>query len=403
MFVVTEAFCIDSADLKRRLRTVLFEIILPFWCGPALDREQGGWMAWLDNDLTPDRTRPKGLVLHSRVLWTFSAVHRLQPDPLYRQMAFRAFDYLMDRFLDKLHGGAVWQLDDQGQVRDGAKIVYGQAFLIYALAEFYLAFDLAPALARAVELWGLVEVHARDAAHGGYIEGCGRDWAGVRQRWVWPGRVTPDKTMNTQLHVLEAWTCLYRAAPSAALGLRLRELISIFLRHIRDHRTGHLHPVFDGRWRVRSQATSYGHDIEASWLLCEAAAELGDPDLLSATREAALATAAVTLAEGVGADGGLYHAGKEGRVVDFGREYWPQAEAFVGFLNAFQLGSDSRFLHAAERVWRFVEDHLVDRVNGDLFWRINPDGRPDPTLPKVSEWKGPYHTTRACLEGVRRL
>ncbi len=401
---LTEAQAAGARDLARRAREQLFEHILPFWCGPALDREQGGWMAWLTNDLQPDRTQPKGLILHSRILWAFSAAYQAQPDPLYRQMAERALDYVMNRFWDTQHGGAFWRLDDTGRVLDDTKKTYGQAFCIYALTEFHRVFGSAPALARALELFELIERHAHDARFGGYFEVCARDWSAAG-----PGArlsekdLSEKKSMNNHLHVLEAYTNLHRGSTSPAVQERLRELIRLFLERILDPHTGHLHHFFDEEWRVRSDTYTFGHDIEASWLLCEAAEELGDAASREKTRTAALRLAAVVREEGLAADGGLYYEGKSGQVIDRGRECWPQAEAVIGFLNALELGGDGNYLEAARRIWQYVEQNLVDRVHGEWFWRINPEGRPDPALPKVSEWKGPYHATRACLETVRRF
>jgi mannobiose 2-epimerase len=401
---LAESEAAGARDLAGRVRAQLFDHILPFWCGPAVDDEQGGWMAWLTNDLRPDRTQPKGLILYSRVLWAFSAAYQAQPDPVYRQMAERAFDYLMDRFWDTQHGGAFWRLDDAGRVRDDTKKTYGQAFYIYALAEYHRVFGSAPALARALELFELVERHAHDARFGGYVEVCARDWseAGPDAR-LSEKDLSEKKSMNNHLHVLEAYTNLHRVAASPAVQQRLRELIQLFLERILDPRTGHLHHFFDEEWRVRSDTYTYGHDIEASWLLCEAAEELGDPALREQTRDAAFGMAAAVREDGLAADGGLYYEGKSGQVIDRGRECWPQAEAVVGFLNALELGGDRTYLECARRVWQYVEQNLVDRIHGEWFWRIGPDGRPDPALPKVSEWKGPYHGTRACLETLRRL
>jgi cellobiose epimerase len=401
---LTESEAAGAHDLARRVRAHLFDHILPFWCGPAVDHEQGGWMAWLTNDLQPDRTQPKGLILHSRVLWAFSAAYQAKPEPLYRQMAERALEYVMNRFWDAQHGGAFWRLDDAGGVRDDSKKIYGQAFYIYALAEFHRVFGSAPALARALELFELVERHAHDARFGGYVEVCARDWseAGPDAR-LSEKDLSEKKSMNNHLHVLEAYTNLHRVAASPAVEQRLRELIQLFLGRILDPRTGHLNHFFDQEWRVRSDTYTFGHDIEASWLLCEAAEELGDPALGEQTRDAALRLAAAVRDEGLAADGGLYYEGKSGQVIDLGRECWPQAEAIVGFLNAWELSGDGTYWEDARRVWRYVEEHLVDRIHGEWFWRIRPDGQVDAGLPKVSEWKGPYHGTRACLETVRRL
>ena len=169
--------CSELKDFSQRVSDQLFGHILPFWCGPALDHEQGGWMGWLSNDLKPDRTQPKGLIVNCRILWAFSAVHRSGRTPLFRQMADRAFDFVMNRFWDAQHGGAFWRLDDTGRVMDDSKKIYGQAFYIYALAEYHRAFGAPAALARARELFELIERHAHDSKYGGYLEVCRRDWS----------------------------------------------------------------------------------------------------------------------------------------------------------------------------------------------------------------------------------
>jgi mannobiose 2-epimerase len=391
----------DLKEFSQRVSDQLFGHIMPFWCGPALDHEQGGWMGWLSNDLKPDRTQPKGLIVNSRILWAFSAVHRVRPEKLFQQMAGRALDFVMNRFWDAQHGGAFWRLDDTGRVLDDSKKIYGQAFYIYALAEYHQAFGGKAALERAIQLFDLIERHAHDPRNGGYIEVCRRDWseAGAEAR-LSDKDMNEKKSMNNHLHVLEAYTNLYRAWPEPRVAERLRELIQLFERRILDARTQHFHHFFDETWQVRSDTYTFGHDIEGTWLLCEAAEVLGDAALLKRVQAVALRMVEVTLREGVDADGALSY---EGKVIDPGRECWPQAEAVVGFLNTFQLSGDAKYFAAARRVWDFIENRLADRVHSEWFWRINADGRPDLKLPKVSEWKGPYHGSRACLETLHRL
>ena len=393
-----------ASQLATKLREHLFGHILPFWCGPALDHDQGGWMAWLSNDLKPDRTQPKGLIVNARILWAFAAVHQAKPDALYRQMAERAFDYVINRFWDAKHGGAFWRLDDAGKVLDDSKKIYGQAFCIYALTEFHRAFKSGGALHLARALFERIERHAHDVEFGGYVEVCRRDWseAGPDAR-LSDQDMNEKKSMNNHLHVLEAYTNLYRETQNPTVEQRLHELIQIFLERILDARSNHLHHFFDEQWHVRSDTYTFGHDIEASWLLCEAAEVLDDPPLLQRVRKVALALSETVLTEGMLADGGLGYEGQAGKIIDAGRECWPQAEAMVGFLNAFQLSAEAKYLVAAARVWDYADHNLVDRVHGEWFWRINEDGRPDGKLPKISEWKGPYHVSRACLEAMRRL
>ena len=394
----------DPKAFSKSIREQLFGNIMPFWCGPAVDHEQGGWMAWLSNDLKPDRTQPKGLIVNSRILWAFSAVHQARPEKLFRQMADRAFDCVMNRFWDTQYGGAFWRLDDTGRVIDDSKKIYGQAFYIYALAEYHRAFGAPAALARAKELFELIEQHAHDPNHGGYIEVRRRDWseAGPDAR-LSDKDMNEKKSMNNHLHLLEAYTNLYRVWKEPRVAERLRELIQLFALRILDSRTKHFNHFFDEEWRVRSNSYTFGHDIEGTWLLCEAAEVLGDAVLLKQTGAVALPMAEVVLKEGIDADGALRYEGRGGKIIDAGKECWPQAEAVVGFLNAFQLSGDAKFFEAARRVWDFVENRLVDRVHGEWFWRITPEGGVDTTLPKVNEWKGPYHGSRMCLETLRRL
>ena len=396
-----------AGDLKRfakRVDAQLFRNLMPFWSGPALDSEQGGWMSWLSNDLKPDRTQPKGLIVNSRILWAFSAVYQARPDDLFQRMADRAFDYVMNRFWDAQYGGAFWRLDDTGRVLDDSKKIYGEAFYIYALSEYHRAFSARAALARAIELFELIELHAHDPQYGGYLEVRRRDWseAGADAR-LSDKDLNEKKSMNNHLHVLEAYTNLYRVWKEPRVAQRLRELIDLFEQRILDPRSRHFHHFFNEQWQVRSDTYTFGHDIEGTWLLCEAAEVLEDHPLLEHIRTWVFPMAEITLAEGVTPDGALQYEGKAGRIVDPGKECWPQAEAVIGFLNAFQISGDDKFLRAAMKTYDFIQSHLVDPEHGEWFWRINPDGKPDPQLPKVSEWKGPYHASRACLETMRRL
>ena len=397
----------DPTTLKTfsgRVSDQLFGHLMPFWCGPAVDHEQGGWMGWLSNDLKPDRTQPKGLIVNSRILWAFSAVHQARPEKLLRQMADRAFDFVMNRFWDPQQGGAFWRLNDAGQVIDDSKKIYGQAFYIYALSEYHRAFGSPPALARARELFELIERHAHDARHGGYLEVRRRDWSEADPDARLSDKdMNEKKSMNNHLHVLEAYTNLYRVWKEPRVAQRLRELIQLFQQRILDARTRHFNHFFDEAWRVRSDSYTFGHDIEGTWLLCEAAEVLDDAALRQQAGASALPMADVVLQEGIDTDGALRYEGRGGKIIDGGKECWPQAEAVIGLLNAFQISRNEKYLKAVLRVWDFIENRLVDRIHGEWFWRITPEGQVDATLPKVSEWKGPYHASRMCLETLHRL
>jgi len=390
-------------QFSQAVRNELENDIVPFWLERSVDLECGGFIGQMSNDGTIDTEAPKGLILNSRLLWTFSALYRFSEDNRYLDMARRAYDYLETYFWDNSHGGAFWLVDFQGQPLDDKKKIYGQAFYIYALAEYYLAFGDDRALQLARQLYDLIEMNSRDQIYGGYIEVCNRDWSVAEDLRLSEKDMDEKKSMNNHLHLLEAYTNLYRIQPDTRLRERLAELINIFDMRIADPATGHLHHFFDDQWQPKSANYTFGHDIEAGWLLCEAAEVLDDPDVTSQAQRLALRLARITMAEALDDDGGLCYEGRAGQITDPNREWWPQAECIVGFLNAYELSSDRSFLEAAQKAWDFIEKYFVDKEHGEWFWRIDPDGRADPAEPKVSQWKSPYHNVRACLEIIRRL
>jgi mannobiose 2-epimerase len=389
--------------LADAVRKELTDDIVPFWLGKTVDQERGGFIARLSNDLVVDVLAPKGLILNTRILWSFSAFYRRFGDPACLAMAERALQYLEERFWDATHGGLYWMVDAQGQPYDAKKKVYGQAFFIYALAEYHRATGSKSALARAREVFELLEARARDARHDGYFESYERDWRLSDDLRLSDSDLNEKKSMNTHLHVLEAYASLARVWPDARVRQRLQAVIGVFLDRIVDASTNHFHLFFDEDWSVKSDEVSFGHDIEGSWLLCEAADISGDTAVLTRTRRVALAMAEAVLREGVEADGGVLNEGHPREATGTYKDWWPQAEAVVGFLNAFELSGERRYWDAAQAAWRFIETHILDREHGEWFWGVLRDGRPDPAQPKISEWKCPYHNGRMCLETMDRI
>ena len=381
----------------------LNERLLPFWLERVVDTTHGGFIGRMANDGTIHPEAPKGLILNARLLWTYAAVFRINQAPRCRELAERAYDTIENHFWDREYGGTFWLLGCDGRALDDQKKIYGQAFCIYALAEYYQAFGTGAALERAQQLFNLIEIHSRDRTNGGYVEVCHRDWTVAENARLSDKDMDEQKSMNNHLHVLEAYTNLLRIWPDATLRERLTEILDLFTRRIADPDSGHLNHFFDIAWQPRSTDYTFGHDIEASWLLCEATEVLDDSELTARVRELALRLTQVTLSEGLDDDGGLNYAGQAGVVIDPNREWWPQAEAVVGFLNAYELSNNKGYLEAAQRTWDYIEKHFFDREHGEWFWRIGPDRTPDPHEPKVSEWKSPYHNVRACLEILRRL
>jgi mannobiose 2-epimerase len=389
--------------LTRSATQELLEAILPFWRRYAVDERRGGFIGQMSNDLRVDEAAPKGLILNARILWTFSAAYAYKQNKTDRALARRAYAYLTEHFLDKEQGGYFWELDPNGAVRDDKKKIYGEAFCLYALAEYYRVFGEAQALEQAAQLFELIEAHAHDDRYGGYFEVMSRDWRPCEDMRLSDKDMNEKKSMNNHLHVLEGYTHLLRVCRyQPQLDTRLRELIDLFRRHIINSRQTHLQHFFDDAWTPKSDSYTFGHDIEGSWLLCEAAEVLGDHRLMTEVQSIAIRIARAVLAEGLDTDGGLFYEGRDGRIINPNKEWWPQAEAVVGFYNAWQLTGEDAFQEAAVRCWQFIRDRVVDREYGEWFWCLRPDGTPDPSQPKVSPWKGPYHNGRCCLQIIHR-
>jgi cellobiose epimerase len=394
----------------------LMEEILPFWASRVVDHEQGGFFGRIGEDGRPDPSAGKGGVLNARILWTFSAALRLRPDPAYRAMADRAFDYLLEHFWDADYSGLYWEVDSRGGMLQGRKQTYGQAFGVYALAEYFRATGVPEALARADRLFEDIETHAFDPANGGYWEARGRDWQPIDDIRLSAIDLNAPFSMNTHLHLLEAYTGLVRASDTPRHRDRLRAVLEIVLGRIIDSDTGHLILFQDEQWRPMSGAVSYGHEIETSWLLCEAAETLASDTLATggaADEGAALLArthaAAMRLADGVlehgydKADGGVYYEKSAAGHLDTNKEWWGQAEGVIGFLNAYQLSGRSAYLDAALCTWDFIDAHVIDRVVGEWRTLVTCQGEPVPGFARVDFWKCPYHNARAMLEIVERV
>jgi cellobiose epimerase len=393
----------DLETFQKRVRSELYENIIPFWQKYTVDNEFGGFAGYVGPDLAIDKHANKGLILNARILWTFAAMYRFDANPKYLELAKRAYDYLNSYFWDTRFGGMFWQVDYRGQCVDDSKKIYGQAFYIYALAEYYLATKDAGALARANEMFELVERHSFDKVNTGYCEVCNRDWTVAEGARLSDKDMNEKKSMNNHLHIIESYTNLYRCEHKPKVVEKILGLIDNFTRRIIDRKTFHFNHFFDELWRPKSDSYTFGHDIEGSWLLYEAAEVLEKPALSKKVAEVALEMAQVVFKEGLDKDGGLFYEGRGGKIINSDKEWWPQAEAVVGFLNAYQLSGQEHFLQAALNSWDFIERKIVDREGGEWFMKVSRDGAPDLTDPKVSKWKCPYHNTRTCLEAIHRL
>ncbi len=390
-------------DLARRAEAELRQNILPFWLAHVPHPGRDGFYGEVHNPGQPRESAPRAALMTSRILWTFSAAFRRYGDPAYREMADRAYQDLTANFRDEAHGGYLWSVTADGAPLQTFKHLYGQAFALYSLSEYYRATGVTAARERAIELFRLIEEKTRDHPNGGYFESFTREWQRTPEGQptvIGPGHA---KSQNAHLHLMEAYAALLRAWPDEQVRAAQRELVEVMLTRILDPKTAHLGMYFDEDWTPRSDVISYGHDIEFAWLVTEAATELGDAELLARVRPVAVRIAEVTLAEGVEPDGAIpYDAGPEG-IRNPQRDWWVPAEAAVGFLNAYQLSDDPKFARAAEQQWEFIERHFIDRKNGEWHASLDAQNAVVPRMSKANPWKCPYHNGRACLELVQRV
>ncbi len=389
--------------LKQAMEAELRENILPFWLEYAVDWDNGGFYGEVTSQRTPVRDAPKSVVLNARILWTYAAAYRRFQEPRYLEATQRAYDYLYQYAWDHQYGGFYWMLDHRGNPFLDRKHSAAQAYALYGLAEYYRATEEPPALQLAQQLFQLLKLNSYDTRRQGYLEGCDRRWQPLMDARLSADEPARGKSMDTTLHLMEAYTCLLRVWPSAQLQTRLRELVSLMLDKVFDPAGRHLQPFFELDWRPIPAHISYGHDLEASWLLTEAVALCNDTALLARAQEVAVALAQAVYAEGLDSDGAVVLAGGPQGVTRYEKYWWPQAEGVVGFFNAYQLSGAAHFRDAALRCWEFIAAKLIDREYGEWHRIIERDGTPRPGLNKVGPWECPYHNARACLEIIARV
>jgi mannobiose 2-epimerase len=390
----------NAAGYREEMRKEL-SAILQYWMDYTPDFQQGGFIGRVDETDHPHPDAPKGLVLNSRICWTFSSAYRLTGDERYLTMARRAYKYLIAFFFDREMGGVFWSVDHTGYPLNDRKQIYGQAFCLYGLSEFYRATGEPAALQDAIALFRVIEQYSRDRHRNGYYEAFTRNWQQPGDLRLSEKDANEQKTMNTHLHVLEAYTCLYRSWPDDGLRQQLLDLLTVFDQYIINKDSGHLGLFFNEDWESRSAIISYGHDIEAAWLLREAAEVTGDKKWIERTSDLALQIATAA-AEGLDTDGGLWYE-KEGDHLIPEKHWWPQAEAMVGFLHAWQISGDDSWWQRSLATWEFVRQYIRVPGEKEWYWGVLADHQPMPGQDKAGFWKCPYHNGRACMEIMQRL
>ena len=417
--------------MRLEMQDVLENNILPFWLEKMQDNENGGFYGRIDGSgvLHPDAE--KGAILNARILWTFSAAYRVLEKEELLEAATRAKDYLVDHFIDPEYGGVYWSVDYKGEPLDTKKQFYAIAFAIYGLSEYARATGNREALEYALDLYDCIEEHAFDDEQNGYIEACTREWGKIGDMRLSELDANYPKSQNTHLHIMEAYANLLRCLkemraqeqcdyvpaigsvlpvgisvpPETMVNVEgaLRNIISIFIDKILNPETNHLDLFFDMDWtRGAGHLESYGHDIECSWLLHEAALVLGDENLLEKV-ENVVQKVAKASEKGLREDGSMIHeANLDTGHVDDDLHWWVQAENVVGWFNVWQHFGDEEAFKKSEKCWHYIKENLVDYDNGEWYWSRHPDGTLNTVDDKAGFWKCPYHNSRMCLEIIER-
>jgi len=379
------------------------ENILLYWTTRMIDNDHGGFYGSRDfyDQLNP--TASKGAVLNARILWSFSKAYNVLKKENYLAVARRAYDYLEKYFRDPVYDGIFWELDYRGNPVNTQKYGYAQGFWIYGLVEYYHASGEIAALNTALKIFEILQEKAFDRNRNGYWEAFARDWSFTQDVRISEKDLNENKTFNTHLHLLEPFTTLYKASNDMRVREALKNITALMFERFYNPATGHFHLFFDDDWNVKGDLVSYGHDIEASWLLWEALQAIGDKELTDRYVHQVVHIVEVSALESIDADGGQFYEGNSKGVVDTDKHWWPQAEAVVSFINAWQITNDEKFLDYAFRSWQFIEQYLIDRKLGEWHWKVDRQGKPDTSQVRAGFWKCPYHNSRACFEIIRRL
>jgi mannobiose 2-epimerase len=417
--------------MKREMQDVVENNILHFWLNKMVDHEHGGFYGRMDGNGVLHPEAEKGAILNARILWSFSAAYRVLGNQAYLEAARRAYDYLIEHFIDQEYGGVYWSVDYQGRPLDTKKQFYAIGFALYGLTEYVRATGDREALEYALQLYDCIEEHALDRQYNGYIEACTRAWGEMADMRLSELDANYPKSQNTHLHIIEPYTNLYRCLKELhqrescdyvpAIGsvlpvtvtvqpetlvrveASLRNLINIFTDRILNPETHHLDLFFDMDWtREAGRLESYGHDIECSWLMHEAALVLGDHTVLKKV-EPIVQMVAKASEKGLRPDGSMIHeANLDTGHVDDDLHWWVQAENVVGWYNIWQHFGDQSALDKAQRCWDYIKRNLIDYERGEWYWSRYPDGTLNQRDDKAGFWKCPYHNSRMCLEIIER-
>ena len=383
---------------KEEIEHHLIYDIIPFW-KKLRDDEYGGYFGYVDYDLNIDETAVKGCILNNRITWFFSNAYQVTSDDSLLAEARHGYEFLRDKCLDHDNGGVFWSVNYDGTPSDTTKHTYNQAFAIYALSSYYDVSHDTEALNLAFELFDIIEEKCRDEE--GYLEAFTYDFRPESNEKLSENGVMADRTMNTLLHVFEGYSELYRVSHNEKVGEKMRWILDVFASKIYNPERHRQEVFFDSEYNTLIDLISYGHDIESAWLIDRGVEILGDPEyeakIFPVTRDLTANIYKTAF------DGHSLPNECESGVVDEKRVWWVQAEGVLGFLNGYRKAPEHKeYLEAAESLWVFIKEHVIDPRCREWFMHVDPQGNPERGRPIVEEWKCPYHNGRMCME-VSRL
>ncbi|GLB51292.1 cellobiose 2-epimerase [Neptunitalea chrysea] len=376
--------------------------ILDYWSKNMIDDTHGGFIGTIDFNEEKDTEAIKGAVLNARILWTFSAAYQSTKNEEHYKIARRAFNYIYNYFYDEERGGIYWSVNADGSPNDTKNQIYALGFTIYGLTEYYKISKKERALVMAINLYNSIQKHSFDKEKGGYFEAYTQDWEEISDMRLSEKDANEKKTMNTHLHIVEGFANLYSVWKNEELKHVIVNLLQTIDDKFIDKKSWHLKLFFDENWVEKPDVISYGHDIEAAWLLQWCAEVTEDETLINNFRKYAVEITKVTY-EGIDEDGGLWYEydPQENHLIAE-KHWWPQAELWIGFINTWQLTKDDKYLTVVNKNWEFVKRYLLDKEHGEWFWGIDKNYNKIPK-DKAGFWKCPYHNARACMELINRL
>ncbi|WP_269226658.1 AGE family epimerase/isomerase [Flavobacterium eburneipallidum] len=390
-----------TKNLKNELNTELHNI-MAYWSKHTIDQKNGGFVGQINFKEQTNLEAEKGAILNARILWSFAAAYTITKDEEHKKNAQKAFEFILKYFYDSEFGGIYWSINPDATPKDTKNQIYALAFVIYGMTEYYAISKDEKALEIAISLYKKIQEYSYDPIHKGYFEAFTQDWQPIDDLRLSDKDANEKKTMNTHLHIVEGFANLYKVWKDETLRDVIIELLETIEKHFINEETGHLRLFFDENWIEKPDVISYGHDIEAAWLLLQCAEIVGDENLINNYKKYAIQMTDATL-EGIDKDGGLwYELDPEQNKLVAEKHWWPQAELMIGFYNAYQLTADENYLEVVLKNWAFIKNHILDNLNGEWFWGVKEDYSLI-EKDKVGFWKCPYHNSRACIELINRI